>query len=221
MKILVADLFSKEGMKDMENSGLTVHYDAGLSGESLAKAMAEFQPNVLVVRSTKVTKEVIDADPKLQMVVRAGAGYDTIDVAHCAALGVYVTNCPGKNAHAVAELTMGLILAIDRRLAENVQLLREGRWNKGAYAACTGIKGRTLGVVGLGSIGQLVVQRALAFEMHVVVFSRNMKAERMAEELGVQVTDDLGYLLGHSDIVTFHVPGGKETADMINKDLLA
>ena len=82
--------------------------------------MAEVHPDILVVRSTKVTAEIIDADPKLQMIMRAGAGVDTIDVAHCARLGIFVTNCPGKNSHAVAELTLGLILAIDRRIAEGV-----------------------------------------------------------------------------------------------------
>jgi D-3-phosphoglycerate dehydrogenase / 2-oxoglutarate reductase len=220
MKVLVADQFSKDGMKDMENNGMTVHYDAGLNGESLAKAMAEFQPNILVVRSTKVTKDIIDADPKLMMVVRAGAGYDTIDVTHCASLGIYVTNCPGKNAHAVAELTMGLILSIDRRIAENVQLLKEGKWNKGAYANCTGIKGRTIGVVGLGSIGQLVIERAKAFEMNVIGYSRSIKKD-LAKRLGFEVTDNLGYLLNNSDIVTFHIPGGKDTNDWINKDLLS
>ena len=86
--------------------------------------MAEHLPTILVVRSTKVTKEIVDANPKLQMVIRAGAGYDTIDVVHCAKNGIYVTNCPGKNATAVAELTLGLILAIDRRMAEGVNLLK-------------------------------------------------------------------------------------------------
>ena len=91
-----------------------------LNGDSLTKALAEIQPNVLVVRSTKVQKEQIDADPKLQLVIRAGAGYDTIDVIHCSKKGIYVTNCPGKNATAVAELAMALILAVDRRIAEGV-----------------------------------------------------------------------------------------------------
>jgi D-3-phosphoglycerate dehydrogenase / 2-oxoglutarate reductase len=104
---------------------LDVKYDAGLNGESLTKALAEYHPQVLVVRSTKVTAADVDADPKLQLVVRAGAGYDTIDVAYCAKQGVYVANCPGKNSHAVAELTMGFILSIDRRMPEGVQLLRE------------------------------------------------------------------------------------------------
>ena len=87
------------------------------------------------------------------MVLRAGAGYDTIDFQHCSKKGIYVTNCPGKNATAVAELAMALILAIDRRIGEGVQLLKEGKWKKGMFADCQGIKGRTLGLVGLGNIG--------------------------------------------------------------------
>jgi D-3-phosphoglycerate dehydrogenase len=125
MKVLVADQFSEEGIKELEKSGIEVRYDAGLSGDTLTKALGEIQPNVLVVRSTKVTAADVNANPKLQLVVRAGAGYDTIDVAHCAKQGVYVANCPGKNSHAVAELTFGLILGIDRRIPEGVQLLRE------------------------------------------------------------------------------------------------
>lgn len=99
------------------------------------------------------------------MVIRAGAGVDTIDVSHCAKQGIYVANCPGKNADAVAELAMGLILSIDRRLAEGVQLLKEGKWNKGMFINSTGIKGRTIGLIGFGSIAQLVAKRALAFDM--------------------------------------------------------
>lgn len=106
------------------------------------------------------------------MVVRAGAGYDTIDVAHCSKQGIFLTNCPGKNSHAVAELTLGFILSIDRRIAEGVQLLKEGKWNKGMFANCSGIKGKTIGIVGFGSIGQLVAERAKAFEMNVIVHTR-------------------------------------------------
>lgn len=110
------------------------------------------------------------------MVVRAGAGYDTIDWIHCSKRGIYVTNCPGKNSHAVAELAMGLILSIDRRIAEGVQLLKEGKWKKGMFANCTGIKGRTLGLIGFGNISQLVCERARAFEMNVIVHTRTQKA---------------------------------------------
>ena len=108
---------------------------------------------VLVVRSTKVTAEIIDANPDLKVIVRAGAGYDTIDVAHCTSKGVKVANCPGKNANAVSELAMGLILAIDRRIVEGASMLKDGKWNKGMFAKCKGIKGRKLGVIGFGNIG--------------------------------------------------------------------
>jgi D-3-phosphoglycerate dehydrogenase len=153
------------------------------------------------------------------MVVRAGAGYDTIDVAHCASKGIYVTNCPGKNAHAVAELTLGLILCIDRRIPENDHLLKEGKWNKGAYANCQGIKGKTIGLVGLGSIGQLVAERALAFEMNVIAFVRTPKPE-LAKRLGIKLTDNLLDVLAESDIVSLHVPGGKGTENLVDAKFL-
>ena len=132
------------------------------------------------------------------MVVRAGAGYDTIDVAHCSKQGIYVTNCPGKNSHAVAELTLGLILSIDRRIAEGVQLLKEGKWNKGLFANCSGIKGKTIGIVGFGAIGTLVIERAKAFEMEVIVYTRTPK-EGLDKKLGFTYTDDIKQLLAQSD----------------------
>ena len=120
MKVLVADLFSEEGLKELEKSGLEIRYDTALKGDKLTQALQEYQPSILVVRSTKVTPDIIDANPKMQLIVRAGAGYDNIDVAYSAKQGIYVANCPGANSIAVAELTMGLLLAIDRRIAEGV-----------------------------------------------------------------------------------------------------
>lgn len=154
------------------------------------------------------------------MVVRAGAGYDTIDVSHCSKQGIFLTNCPGKNSHAVAELTLGLILAIDRRIAEGVQLLKEGKWNKGMFANCSGIKGKTIGIVGFGSIGQLVAERAKAFEMNVLVHTRTVKAG-LDKKIGFQYTTDLGELLKNSDIVSFHVPATAQTNGLVNHELLS
>ena len=108
--------------------------------------------------------------------VRAGAGYDTIDFNYCSTKGIYVANCPGKNANAVSELAMGLILMIDRRMAEGVNMLKSGNWNKGMFANCRGIKGRTIGIIGFGNIGQLVCQASRAFEMEVLVCTRTRKA---------------------------------------------
>ena len=117
MKVLIADLFSAVGIEAMKKAGMDVTFDAALNGDSLKQAMSEKKPEVLVVRSTKVPADIVDANPALQLVVRAGAGYDTIDFKHCSKRGIYVANCPGKNAHAVAELTMGFVLSIDRRMA--------------------------------------------------------------------------------------------------------
>ena len=220
VKVLVADQFSEDGIQELRKSGIEVTYDAGLNGESLTKALGELQPNILVVRSTKVTAADVNAGSRLQLVVRAGAGYDTIDVAHCAKNGVYVANCPGKNSHAVAELTLGLILSIDRRIPEGVQLLREQKWNKGLFSNSTGIKGRTIGLIGFGNIAQLVMDRAKAFEMNVLVFSRSKK-EGLEKKLGFQYADSLQDLLARSDIVSIHTPATPETKDMVNKEFLS
>ena len=176
MKVLVADQFSPAGMEDMQAAGIEVTYDAGLAGDSLAAKLGEVQPDVLVVRSTKVPQAIVDAATNLQLIVRAGAGYDTIDFNYCSTKGIYVANCPGKNANAVSELAMGLILMIDRRMAEGVNMLKSGNWNKGMFANCRGIKGRTIGIIGFGNIGQLVCQASRAFEMEVLVCTRTRKA---------------------------------------------
>src|SRR6202044_3503327 len=105
--------------------------------------------DVLVLRSTKVTDAILNAGV-LKLVVRAGAGYNTIDVASASRRGIYVSNCPGKNSIAVAELAFGLILALDRRIADNVISLRQGQWNKGEYSKARGVFGCTLGLIGLG-----------------------------------------------------------------------
>jgi len=152
MKVLIADLFSPAAIDEMKKAGIEVAYNDKLSGETLTAELAKFQPNVLVVRSTKVVVADIDASAKLQLVVRAGAGTDTIDVKYCAKQGIYVANCPGKNAHAVSELTIGMMLSIDRRMAEGNQMLHDGKWNKGIFAKCLGVKGRTIGLIGCGAI---------------------------------------------------------------------
>ena len=136
----------------MENAGIDVIYDAELAGDDLAAALTEVQPEVLVVRSTQVNQAIVDAAANLQLVVRAGAGYDTIDHNHCSRRGIYVANCPGMNAHAVSELTMGLILSIDRRIAESTYQLKTGKWNKDLFSKARGVKGRTLGLIGGGNI---------------------------------------------------------------------
>ena len=171
MKVLVADQLERSGLDGLAAAGCDVIYQPALQDDGLAAALAETAAQVLVVRSTKVTAAMMDGG-QLSLIVRAGAGYNTIDVAHASALGIYVSNCPGRNAVAVAELTLGLILALDRRIPDNVAELRGGKWNKKEYSKAKGLFGRTLGVLGAGSIAQEVIRRAAAFGMPVVMWSR-------------------------------------------------
>lgn len=176
MRVLIADAFSASAIQSMKEQGMQVLYNDKLAGDAFKAAMTEHNPHVLVVRSKKVDAGVINSGSSLKLIVRAGAGTDTIDVAHAAKLGIYVANCPGKNANAVSELTIGLILSIDRRMAEGNELLHQGKWNKGMFANCKGIKGRTLGLIGFGNIAQGVCKAAIALEMNVIVHTRTQHA---------------------------------------------
>src|SRR6185437_6187277 len=142
MRVLIADEFEHSGRDALASMGCQLRFEPKLKDESLVAAVSEWQPDVLVVRSTKVTDAVLSAGP-LKLVVRAGAGYNTIDVAAASRRGIYVSNCPGKNSIAVAELAFGLILALDRRIADNVATLRQGQWNKAEYSKARGLFGRT------------------------------------------------------------------------------
>ncbi len=152
MKIIIADLFSEAHKAQLEEAKHEILYDKDLKDDTLKEAISSFNPDVVVVRSTKVPAELIDAGENLKLVIRAGAGFDNIDFAHAASKGIKVANCPGKNATAVAELCIGLMIAVDRRLGDNYRLLQEGKWAKGSFAKCRGLKGRTLGLVGLGFV---------------------------------------------------------------------
>ena len=170
-KILIADLFSEEKISELKALGNEVIYNHELSGASLLQTLKEFSPEILLVRSTKVTEEHINAK-NLEVIIRAGSGYDTIDIKAANRKGIFVGNCPGKNSVAVAELVCGFILAADRKIPENNQLLKEKQWKKGKFSKSKGIKGRTLGIVGFGNIGREVAKRALAFDMKVFILKK-------------------------------------------------
>src|SRR6187399_2491440 len=172
-KVLVADKFERSGIDGLTAAGCEVVFEPDLKDEALTQAIAATGAEVLVVRGTKVTAPMLDAG-RLSLIVRAGAGYNTIDVAAASTRGIYVSNCPGKNAIAVAELAFGLMLALDRRIPDNVRDLKGGVWNKKEYSNAKGLYGRTLGLIGLGRIGQEMVPRAQAFGMRVVAWSRSL-----------------------------------------------
>lgn len=218
MRVLIADAFPERYLDDLRALGLEVVYDPSASTESLPAKVSGTQ--ILIVRSTKVDRATIEAAKDLGLILRAGAGYDTIDVATASERGIYVANCPGKNAVAVAELAFGLMLALDRRIADGTADLRKGVWNKKEYSKADGLKGRALGVIGLGSIGLAVVERAKAFEMHVLAHSRSLSFAQ-AEEIGVEYCSSLSEIAQKADIVTVHLAQTKETKGLFNAAFFA
>ena len=216
--VLVADEFPEAQLRELSELGVDVRYEPQCTAEALPERIGE--ASILIVRSTRVTRAAIERAPSLALVVRAGAGFDTIDVAAASERGIFVSNCPGKNSVAVAELTMGLIVALDRRIADSTADLRAGRWNKKEYSRADGLKGKTLGIVGLGRIGSEVARRARAFDMRVVAWSVPLRADR-ASALGVELCPTLHDLASAADIVTVHLPQTVETKRLINADVLA
>src|SRR6188474_3422411 len=203
MKVLIADKFEKSRIDGLRAAGCAVVSDPDLNDDALREAIGKTGADVLVVRSTRVTAPMLDAG-RLSLIVRAGAGYNTIDVAAASERGIYVSNCPGKNAIAVAELAFALILALDRRIADNVIALRKGEWNKKEFSKARGLYGRTLGLLGVGKIGQEMIPRAQAFGMPVIAWSRSLTRERAAE-LGVELMASPKEVAGESDVVSLHL----------------
>jgi D-3-phosphoglycerate dehydrogenase / 2-oxoglutarate reductase len=168
--------------------------------------------------------------------VRAGAGYNTIDVAAASRRGIYVSNCPGKNAVAVAELTFALLLALDRRVPDNVADLRGGRWNKKEYSKASGLFGRTLGVLGAGNIAQEVVRRAAAFGMPIVLWSRRFDGEdrplsdeeaielgleSSAREVSITLAPTPAAVAERADALTVHLALAKDTERLVDATVLS
>jgi D-3-phosphoglycerate dehydrogenase len=214
MKVLVADKFEASGLEGLKALGCEVLYDPKLEGDALGERLRESRPEVLVVRSTKVTASEIEKATNLSLIVRAGAGVNTIDLKAASARAIAVSNCPGKNSIAVAELALGLLLALDRRIPEQTADLKAGVWNKTEYGKARGLAGRTLGVVGLGAIGREVVSRARAFGMEVVAWSRSLDVYAAAR-LGVTRAESLEELARASDAVTVHLALTKETRGLL------
>lgn len=220
MKVLIADKFEQSGRDELARLGCDVYEQPGLGGDELARAMAERDPDVLIVRSTRVGPDAIRAGNHLKLIIRAGAGYDTIDVDTASAEGVFVANCPGKNAVAVAELAWALILCCDRRVPDQTAELRASTWNKKEYGKARGLYGRTLGIIGMGTVARAVVRRARGFGMDVVAWSRSLTPER-ADKLGVRHAATAIDVARESDVVSVHVAATPETRHLIDAAFIA
>jgi D-3-phosphoglycerate dehydrogenase len=219
MRVLIADKFEQSGRDGLQTIGCDVFYQPDLKDEALTEAIRRQTPEVLVVRGTKVTEPMLAAG-QIKLVVRAGAGFNTIDVAAASRRGIYVSNCPGKNSIAVAELAFALILALDRRIADNVIALRRGEWNKKEFSKARGLFGRTLGLVGVGKIGAEMIPRARAFGMPVNAWSRSLTPERAAH-LGVEYKATPAEVARDADIVSVHVALNSDTKAFLGADFFA
>jgi D-3-phosphoglycerate dehydrogenase len=219
MRVLIADKFEQSGRDGLQAIGCEISYEPDAKDEGLVEAIKKEAPDVLVVRGTKVTESMLDAGP-VKLVVRAGAGYNTIDVAAASKRGIYVANCPGKNSIAVAELAFALILALDRRVADNVIALRRGEWNKKEFSKARGLYGRTLGLIGVGKIGQEMIPRARAFGMPVVAWSRSLTTERAAL-LGVELKESPKAVAADADVVSVHLALNPETKNLLGADFFS
>jgi len=218
MKILVADAFPKEQLALLGPLGLAVEHRPEVSAHDLAAAARD--ASILVVRSKQVSGAVFESATALSLVVRAGAGVNTIDVAAASRRGVFVANCPGQNSIAVAELAIGLVLALDRRIPDAVAELRAGRWDKKRFSEARGVFGRTLAVAGTGAIGREVARRGLALGMRVLAWSRSLD-DRAARELGVERARDLLALAREADFLSLHLALTKETRGIVSREVLA
>lgn len=214
-KILIADKLSPTAVTQLQQLGAEVAVLEQVTEQQLPEVMSDVE--VLIVRSKKVNAAAIDAAPLLSLIVRAGAGVNTIDLPAASNRGIHVANCPGKNTDAVAELAIGLMIAADRRIVSATNDLRAGKWRKKEYGKARGLKGRTLGIVGLGDIGRAVARRAKGLDMHVIAWSRNL-SEELAEQLGIERCASAAQVAAKADVVSVHLALKPDTKHFINRE---
>jgi D-3-phosphoglycerate dehydrogenase / 2-oxoglutarate reductase len=220
MRILIADKLAPVVAGRLQDMGGTVSVEPALKDATLTARVAELDPEVLIVRSTKVTAADIAAGRSLALVIRAGTGVHTIDLPAASHRGVYVANCPGKNAIAVAELAIGLMISCDRRIPDNVAALRAHRWDKKTFGSARGLNGRTVAVLGVGTIGKAFITRAQALGMRVVAWSRSLSPEAAAR-LGVTLAPSPEAAVAGADVVSVHLALAPETRARIGESVFS
>jgi D-3-phosphoglycerate dehydrogenase len=218
MKILIADKLSQQAVNALVKLGADVKSMPDLSAEELPQHVANVE--ILIVRSTKVKAETIAAAPRMSLIIRAGAGVNTIALEEASNRGIHVANCPGKNTDAVAELAIGLLVAADRRIVEASTQLRAGRWQKKEFGKASGLKGRTLGIIGAGAIGMAVAERAKGLKMNVIAWSRSLTPET-AEALGIGFCATPNEVAAKADAISLHLAAAAETRHLVNEQFLA
>jgi len=216
-RILVSEELAPAGLEALARAGHEVDVQVGLTPDELISAVKGAA--ALIIRSaTQVTADLLDAAGDLVVVGRAGIGLDNVDTAAATARGVMVVNAPQSNILSAAEHTMALLLAQARNVPQASNALKAGKWERSRWEGVE-LHGKTLGVIGLGRIGALVAQRALAFGMRLVAYDPYVSPER-ARQLGIELLS-LDELVAHADFITLHVAKSKETMGLVGRDLLA
>ena len=215
MKVLIADTLSTKAIAALEAKGVDIISNPDLKAEDLSEVIDN--SNVLIVRSTKVYAETIEAGKSLELIIRAGAGVNNIDLEKASSSGVYVSNCPGKNSDAVAELALGHIIACDRRIVDASLDLRSGNWKKKVYQNAAGLRGRTLGIIGLGSIGSALAKIAKGLDMRVIAWSRSLTPDK-ADELDLVYCASIADIAANADVVSVHLAVTTDTKQLLSND---
>jgi D-3-phosphoglycerate dehydrogenase len=211
MKVIVSDSIADAGVEMMRQAGIEVDVKTGLAPEELERTIGDY--DVLVVRSaTKVRKPIIEAGKTLKLIVRAGVGLDNIDVEYAKSKGIKVMNTPAASSNAVAELTVGYLLALARRTPQTTASMRAGKWEKKKFRGSE-IAGKTLGLVGYGRIGWLVAKKALALGMDIIAYDPYVADPRGLEMEFVSLEE----LLQKSDHISMHLPLTDETRNLVDR----
>lgn len=215
IRVLVCDPIHEEGIEKLKRAGLEVNVETTISGKDLKKVISKY--DALIVRSrTKVTGEIIDAGGRLRVIGRAGAGVDNIDVKAAEERGILVLNTPEAPAEAAAELTIGLMISLARQIPLADKAMKDGKWLKGKLEGWQ-LKGKTLGVIGLGNVGEKVARMAKALGMRLLITKRTPPDPALLRELGAEFVP-LRELLQRSDVITIHVPLTPQTHHMIGSE---
>ncbi|MDF1610929.1 hydroxyacid dehydrogenase [Stygiobacter electus] len=214
MNVLIADKFPDVFIQQLKENNIDISYEPKLGENDLPNSIKGI--DCLVVRSTIVNAKTIENSDQLKLIIRAGSGVNNIDINAANQKNVFVSNCPGKNSIAVAELAIGLMISLDRRIPHNVADFKAGKWNKGEYSKAEGLFGKNLAIIGYGAIGKEVAKRALAFGMKIYakdVFPIN--------DPNVTVFEKFEDVLPIADIITIHLPQNAETKNLFNEKLFA
>jgi D-3-phosphoglycerate dehydrogenase len=211
MKVLICDPIANEGVEMMRRAGIEVDVKTGLAPEELERTIGDY--DVIVVRSaTKVRKPIIEAARNLKLIIRGGVGLDNIDVEYAQVRGIEVMNTPAASTNAVAELTVGYLLALARHIPQTTASLRAGKWEKKKFSG-NEIAGKTLGLVGYGRIGWLVAKKALALGMEIIAYDPYVTDPKGLEMEFVSLEE----LLNKADYISLHLLLTEETRNLIDK----